>query len=228
MTVASEPAPRVGARVLLLNRADEVLLIHARDPDDSGHHWWEPPGGGQDPARSSRTPPAARSPRRPGSSWTRSAASSGLAGRTPAHRQRARQPHRTPLVVGCRRLRVPRQTPADRAAEPPASPARRPLPGDSAGPHRLRSAAPASMHGSGAAHRDASTEQLGHQSAEQRRRPPVYRGTGNRGRNECAVGQSGHHSTSSRGASFTRPTRPRAYWVCGSPVAGAPRRPAAA
>ncbi|WP_410630924.1 NUDIX hydrolase [Amycolatopsis sp. cmx-4-83] len=49
MTVASEPALRVGARVLLLNPADEVLLIHARDPDDPGHHWWELPGGGQDP-----------------------------------------------------------------------------------------------------------------------------------------------------------------------------------
>ena len=49
MTVPSEPAPRVGARVLLLNRDDEVLLIHARDPDDPGHHWWELPGGGQDP-----------------------------------------------------------------------------------------------------------------------------------------------------------------------------------
>ncbi|MFI5591691.1 NUDIX hydrolase [Amycolatopsis sp. NPDC051758] len=49
MTVASEPALRVGARVLLLNGDDEVLLIHARDPDDPGHHWWELPGGGQDP-----------------------------------------------------------------------------------------------------------------------------------------------------------------------------------
>jgi 8-oxo-dGTP pyrophosphatase MutT (NUDIX family) len=49
MTVASEPALRVGARVLLLNHADEVLLIHARDPDDPDHHWWELPGGGQDP-----------------------------------------------------------------------------------------------------------------------------------------------------------------------------------
>ncbi|GLY38856.1 hypothetical protein Amsp01_048800 [Amycolatopsis sp. NBRC 101858] len=49
MTVASEPALRVGARVLLLNRDDEVLLIHARDPDDPSHHWWELPGGGQDP-----------------------------------------------------------------------------------------------------------------------------------------------------------------------------------
>ncbi|WP_439382163.1 NUDIX hydrolase [Amycolatopsis lexingtonensis] len=49
MTVASEPALRVGARVLLLNRDNEVLLIHARDPDNPDHHWWELPGGGQDP-----------------------------------------------------------------------------------------------------------------------------------------------------------------------------------
>ncbi|MFG1645522.1 NUDIX hydrolase [Amycolatopsis sp. NPDC049252] len=49
MTVANEPALRGGARVLLLNPADEVLLIHARDPDDPDHHWWELPGGGQDP-----------------------------------------------------------------------------------------------------------------------------------------------------------------------------------
>ncbi|QKV80686.1 NUDIX hydrolase [Amycolatopsis sp. Hca4] len=49
MPLPSEPALRVGARVLLLNRADQVLLIHARDPDDPGHHWWELPGGGQEP-----------------------------------------------------------------------------------------------------------------------------------------------------------------------------------
>jgi 8-oxo-dGTP pyrophosphatase MutT (NUDIX family) len=49
MTVASEPALRVGARVLLLNHDNEVLLIHARDPDEPGHVWWELPGGGQDP-----------------------------------------------------------------------------------------------------------------------------------------------------------------------------------
>ncbi|MET8853498.1 NUDIX domain-containing protein [Amycolatopsis sp. NPDC004625] len=49
MTAASELALRVGARVLLLNRDDEVLLIHARDPDDPDHHWWELPGGGRDP-----------------------------------------------------------------------------------------------------------------------------------------------------------------------------------
>ncbi|MEU5259725.1 NUDIX domain-containing protein [Amycolatopsis sp. NPDC021455] len=49
MPFPSEPALRVGARVLLLNPADEVLLIHARDPDNPDHHWWELPGGGQAP-----------------------------------------------------------------------------------------------------------------------------------------------------------------------------------
>ncbi|WP_103354622.1 NUDIX hydrolase [Amycolatopsis sp. CA-128772] len=49
MTVASKPALRVGARILLLNPVDEVLLIHARDPEDPGHHWWNCPGGGQEP-----------------------------------------------------------------------------------------------------------------------------------------------------------------------------------
>lgn len=42
------PAPRVGARVLLLDGHDRVLLIHARDPDHPTHHWWELPGGGKD------------------------------------------------------------------------------------------------------------------------------------------------------------------------------------
>jgi 8-oxo-dGTP pyrophosphatase MutT (NUDIX family) len=41
-------SPRVGARVLLLDPLDRVLLIHARDPQDPGHHWWELPGGGLD------------------------------------------------------------------------------------------------------------------------------------------------------------------------------------
>ncbi|MGH3829020.1 MAG: NUDIX domain-containing protein [Pseudonocardiaceae bacterium] len=42
--------PRLGARVLLLDPLDRVLLIHARDPEDPGHHWWELPGGGLDKA----------------------------------------------------------------------------------------------------------------------------------------------------------------------------------
>src|SRR5262245_54233171 len=41
-------APRVGARVLLLDEPDRVLLMHALDPDDPGHRWWELPGGGVD------------------------------------------------------------------------------------------------------------------------------------------------------------------------------------
>jgi 8-oxo-dGTP pyrophosphatase MutT (NUDIX family) len=49
MTLSSNTSVRVGARVLLLNSDDEVLLIHARDPDAPDHHWWELPGGGQDP-----------------------------------------------------------------------------------------------------------------------------------------------------------------------------------
>ncbi|WP_330274534.1 NUDIX domain-containing protein [Lentzea sp. NBC_00516] len=40
--------PRIGARVLLLDANDRVLLVHACDPDDRGHHWWELPGGGLD------------------------------------------------------------------------------------------------------------------------------------------------------------------------------------
>jgi 8-oxo-dGTP pyrophosphatase MutT (NUDIX family) len=40
--------PRLGARVLLLDPLDRVLLLHARDPEDPSHHWWELPGGGLD------------------------------------------------------------------------------------------------------------------------------------------------------------------------------------
>src|SRR5688572_366245 len=40
--------PRIGARVLLLDAHDRVLLIHACDPHDRGHDWWELPGGGLD------------------------------------------------------------------------------------------------------------------------------------------------------------------------------------
>lgn len=43
------PILRIGARVLLLDPNDHVLLIHATDPDQPGHHWWELPGGGADP-----------------------------------------------------------------------------------------------------------------------------------------------------------------------------------
>jgi NUDIX domain len=47
MSTTSVP-PRVGARVLLLDPLDRVLLIHAKDPEDPGNHWWELPGGGLD------------------------------------------------------------------------------------------------------------------------------------------------------------------------------------
>jgi 8-oxo-dGTP pyrophosphatase MutT (NUDIX family) len=40
--------PRIGARVLLLDTDNRVLLIHACDPHDRGHDWWELPGGGLD------------------------------------------------------------------------------------------------------------------------------------------------------------------------------------
>jgi ADP-ribose pyrophosphatase YjhB (NUDIX family) len=47
--------PRIGARVLLLDPDDRVLLIHALDPADPGHHWWELPGGGLDDGEDLRT-----------------------------------------------------------------------------------------------------------------------------------------------------------------------------
>ncbi|SDP97802.1 NUDIX hydrolase [Lentzea jiangxiensis] len=43
---ATVTTPRIGARVLLLDANDRVLLIHACDPQDRGHDWWELPGGG--------------------------------------------------------------------------------------------------------------------------------------------------------------------------------------
>lgn len=45
---ASDSTVRIGARVLLIDAENRVLLIHARDPDAPDHHWWELPGGGQD------------------------------------------------------------------------------------------------------------------------------------------------------------------------------------
>ncbi|GAA2999397.1 NUDIX hydrolase [Actinokineospora diospyrosa] len=47
--------PRIGARVLLLDPADRVLLIHALDPAAPDHHWWELPGGGLDPGEDLHT-----------------------------------------------------------------------------------------------------------------------------------------------------------------------------
>lgn len=51
----SATGPRIGARVLLLDPADRVLLIHALDPADPDHHWWELPGGGVDEGEDLRT-----------------------------------------------------------------------------------------------------------------------------------------------------------------------------
>jgi 8-oxo-dGTP pyrophosphatase MutT (NUDIX family) len=48
-TPANVPTLRIGARVLLLDRDDRVLLIHAKDPDQPELHWWELPGGGAEP-----------------------------------------------------------------------------------------------------------------------------------------------------------------------------------
>jgi NUDIX domain len=64
-TPAEAPILRIGARVLLLDQNDHVLLIHAKDPDEPNYHWWELPGGGADPGEAL---PAANSPRRLASS----------------------------------------------------------------------------------------------------------------------------------------------------------------
>jgi 8-oxo-dGTP pyrophosphatase MutT (NUDIX family) len=48
-TPTETPTLRIGARVLLLDQHDRVLLIHAKDPHQPDHHWWELPGGGADP-----------------------------------------------------------------------------------------------------------------------------------------------------------------------------------
>jgi 8-oxo-dGTP pyrophosphatase MutT (NUDIX family) len=48
-TSADVPTLRIGARVLLLDADNRILLIHARDPDEPNHHWWELPGGGAEP-----------------------------------------------------------------------------------------------------------------------------------------------------------------------------------
>jgi 8-oxo-dGTP pyrophosphatase MutT (NUDIX family) len=52
--MSTTSALRIGARVLLLDLDNRVLLVHARDPDDPAHHWWELPGGGVDPGEQLR------------------------------------------------------------------------------------------------------------------------------------------------------------------------------
>ncbi len=53
MTSSARPGPvidRVGARVLVVDAAERVLLLHGRDPADLGAgSWWFTPGGGVDP-----------------------------------------------------------------------------------------------------------------------------------------------------------------------------------
>jgi 8-oxo-dGTP pyrophosphatase MutT (NUDIX family) len=41
--------PRLGARILLLDPTDRVLLLHAHDPVEPRRRWWELPGGGIQP-----------------------------------------------------------------------------------------------------------------------------------------------------------------------------------
>ncbi len=54
MPATDIPVLRLGARVLLLDPEDRVLLIHALDPDNPHHRWWELPGGGCDPGETPR------------------------------------------------------------------------------------------------------------------------------------------------------------------------------
>lgn len=46
--MVSLAGPRISARVLLLDQADRVLLLHACDPEAPDRQWWELPGGGVD------------------------------------------------------------------------------------------------------------------------------------------------------------------------------------
>jgi 8-oxo-dGTP pyrophosphatase MutT (NUDIX family) len=46
MHLLANSAPRLGARLLLLDADDRLLLIHAHDPTEPLHVWWELPGGG--------------------------------------------------------------------------------------------------------------------------------------------------------------------------------------
>lgn len=66
---APTPAPRLGARVPLLDETDRVLLIHARDPDDPDHHWWELPGGGADPGETLTDATGGWPPAAPRAAW---------------------------------------------------------------------------------------------------------------------------------------------------------------
>ncbi len=56
--VACDPAAtgpverRRAARVVLLDPADRILLLHGFEPDDPGRTWWFTPGGGLEPGES--------------------------------------------------------------------------------------------------------------------------------------------------------------------------------
>lgn len=50
MTTDAAPLERTAARVLVVDRADRVLLLRGTDPaDPSARTWWFTPGGGLDP-----------------------------------------------------------------------------------------------------------------------------------------------------------------------------------
>jgi 8-oxo-dGTP pyrophosphatase MutT (NUDIX family) len=45
----AQPIPRTAARVLLIDQADRILLLHGTDPADPTDVYWLPPGGGLEP-----------------------------------------------------------------------------------------------------------------------------------------------------------------------------------
>jgi 8-oxo-dGTP pyrophosphatase MutT (NUDIX family) len=51
-TGAPNIVPRLGARILLLDPTDRVLLLQAHDPVEPFRRWWELPGGGIQPGES--------------------------------------------------------------------------------------------------------------------------------------------------------------------------------
>ena len=74
---SAEPALRLGARVLLLDPHDRVLLIHARDPDDPPITGGNCLAAASAPTSSPMKRHAASWPRRPASSSTSSASACG-------------------------------------------------------------------------------------------------------------------------------------------------------